>query len=254
MAAKHGQARSDKRSHPKSSPRCIKKSVTKASAMTGVWQAWLQHCLVTSRTWVHAALMLAYMFCGRISQILALRGEDFDWDRQQVHFRKFKKHPAVWKPILPVFMKKLKQLRDSGVSYRRSTACGARRVVTFVDTWQIPKSGLLFKSIRSDAKECHRTKDTISRAIARARSSFSVNGQPFHERQRIRSHSARHRMIQDLKLSMVGEEAGMFFAAIRSKDVYREYGALAEDQCRKILRTSKSLCSCVKKTLPPRGG
>ena len=114
MAAKHGQARSDKRSHPKSSPRCIKKSVTKASAMTGVWQAWLQHCLVTSRTWVHAALMLAYMFCGRISQILALRGEDFDWDRQQVHFRKFKKHPAVWKPILPVFMKKLKQLRDSG--------------------------------------------------------------------------------------------------------------------------------------------
>ena len=79
----------------------------------------------------------------------------------------------------------------------------------------------------------------MSRAIRKARSSFVPPAGHNVKIGQIRSHSARHRCINDLKGSGVAVEVGKKFARIASDKVYNSYGKLTEEQAKEQLAGNK---------------
>ena len=57
----------------------------------------------------------------------------------------------------------------------------------------------------------------------------------------IRSHSARHRCINDLKSQNVPQEVGKTFARIASNKVWSGYGKITEEQAATNLRQNAKL-------------
>ena len=81
----------------------------------------------------------------------------------------------------------------------------------------------------------------MSAALRKARSTF-VPPVPGEVRlDRIRSHSARHRCINELKSSNCVPEAGKKFARIASDSVWSGYGKLSEQQVCSVLRRNTEL-------------
>ena len=78
-------------------------------------------------------------------------------------------------------------------------------------------------------------------AIRRARGNFAPPDITAVKVSQIRSHSARHRCINDLKSQNVPQEVGKTFARIASSRVWSGYGKLTEEQAAKNLSSNAKL-------------
>ncbi len=120
------------------------------------------------------------------------------------------------KHVLKPAMVKLRRLRDVGVAKVRTRNKGLMGMVRETDRWKFPseEDKYLFPAIRSDCHTKHVNKDTVCRAISRIRSSFEPPKNLYVQKGTIRSHSGRHRMVNDLKRCGVADGTAMHFARI----------------------------------------
>ena len=187
---------------------------------------------------------MTHMCCCRISEILKLKRRDIDFRLGTVYVAPMKKGPAVVKHILKPAMMKLRALRDRGASKQRSRCMGMWGVQSFKDCWRFPKdsNAYLFPSLRAHAGSPRITKDTVCRAISRLRQSFDPpkNVQAF-PKQAVRSHSGRHRMVNDMKRCEVPDLTAMHFARIVDRGTYLGYGQLDDLQAGSQLAKNKKL-------------
>lgn len=142
------------------------------------------------------------------------------------------------KSVLPF----LRKLKDKGISRRRQRQCGARGQESFQDCWKWPKHQEDFLFPSTNNSKVPKTKDVVAHALIKSRRSFDppvslgvVN------RQAIRSHSGRHRMVNDLKASGIPMGVGMAYARIHDEKTYQNYGRLVEDQVGTVLEKSGQL-------------
>ena len=215
----------------------------KASSLPGfLWGKWLDHVDSTGPTWLWVALVLSHALCLRITEVLRLRHRDFLWKARTVRVGPLKRQKATLKPMLSALFPVLKKLRDQGKSRRRTKQQGVRGKVVFFDRWQWPEEpcSFLFPSARSHSKEVHHSKDAVSKAICRSRLSFHVSG-TFLEVEKIRSHSGRHRMINDLKAAEISQDVAMKFARIGDVRTFQGYGEVTPEQSAQALERSGRL-------------
>ena len=226
------------------------KKLGKASSLPGpLWGAWLDHVLDQGSTWLWVALVLSHCFCLRISEVLKLKARDFLWKKRSVHIAPLKRQPAVHKSMLSALMPLLKSLRSKGKSKKRSQKKGVRGMVAYFDTWKWPATDtdFLFPSHRSDAKTGHRTKDTVSKSICRLRQTFAPPKDVFIEAEKIRSHSGRHRAINDMKNANISQHVAMKFARICDVRTFLGYGELTDEQTGASLEKSVPLKNVLQK-------
>eukprot|EP00435_Cladocopium_sp_Y103_P020787 s5396_g5.t1 len=147
-------------------------------------------------------------------------------------------------------MPKLKQLRDKGISKKRSRKQGARGTITYHDRWAWPpeENDYLFPAERSDSKETHRCKDTVCKAIGRLRKTFQPPKNHYVHTHAIRSHSGRHRMVNDLRGAGVPEDIAMSFARICDKRTFAGYGQLTDEQTGVSLEKNTSFKRTISET------
>ena len=187
----------------------------KACALAGpLWEKWLQHILTTGPTWVYVAVLLTHVLCCRISEVLKLKRGDVDFKGGTVYVAPLKRGHAVTKHVMKAAMNKLRTLRDKGVGKMRQRNKGMWGTVREMDRWKFPKAldDYLFPASRSDSHTRHMNKDTACRAVSRIRKSFNPPGHV--ETKSIRTHSGRHRMVNDLKRCGVADGSAMHFARI----------------------------------------
>ena len=79
--------------------------------------------------------------------------------------------------------------------------------------------------------------------IVKMRKSFQAPGV---DAQRVRSHSARHTFINDLKRSEVSAEVAMGFARSKDRKTYDAYGELDEEQVGRALDANPKLRRALK--------
>lgn len=152
----------------------------------------------------------------------------------------------VKKMLLSATLPALRSLRAKGKTYKRTRACGARGRVTFQDCWKWPKGqGYLFPNRLNNG---HLTKDIACHAIVKARMSFTAPKglSAMLDTSRIRTHSGRHRMINDLKSSGVPTEAAMLYARIKDRKTFDKYGQLDQEQSGKLLNRNQNLKRTLK--------
>ena len=210
MAKKRGPGRPRKRKSPS-------KSLGKASSLPGdLWFHWLRHVLAEGSSWLYVALLLSHVLCLRISEVLRLQAKDFDFRGKCARIKEMKGGPEMHKHILNVIMPTVKALRDKGVVKKRKQNRGVFGMVTFMDRWQWPvtSEAYLFPSDRADSLELHRVKDTVCKSIARLRKTFAPPNSAFLNVNQIRSHSGRHRFINDCKTAGLPDMISMNFARI----------------------------------------
>ena len=154
-----------------------------------------------------------------------------------------KKGRAMAKPVLKPAMAKLRHLRDHGVGKMRTQKKGMMGTVRQMDRWRFPveKDGYLFPAIRSDCHTRYINKNTVCRAISRIRSSFEPPKNLFVQPKTIRSHSGRHRMVNDLKRCGVADGTAMHFARIVGRRTFLGYGALDDTQAGQMLGNNAKL-------------
>ena len=140
------------------------------------------------------------------------------------------------KCILKAILPQLQHLKMRGVKRTRKRKCGARGCESYVDQWKWSKGEeYLFPSQRTGK---HMKKDAVCHSIARVRKSFHCD---IDDTSSVRSHSGRHRMINDLKASSIPPDAGMMFARIKDKKTWAGYGQLTPSQCSTVLQKNKDL-------------
>ena len=126
-------------------------------------------------------------------------------------------------------------------SARRNTSL--RGLQEWSDAWNWPEDPecFLFPAKRQDSKERRKSKDVVAKAIRRTRATFRVPHIAEVQPNRIRSHSGRHRCINDMKQHNVDREVGKKFARITDDGVYEKYGKLSAEQAGKKLRQNQEL-------------
>jgi hypothetical protein len=152
-------------------------------------------------------------------------------------------HPAqVKKCILSAVLPRLQTLKQRGVKVTRKRQYGARGYQKVVDTWLWPQTpdGFLFPSVHGG----HMKKDAACHSIVKARKNFECS---LVDTRRVRSHSGRHRMINDLKSSCIPTDAGMMFARMKDKKTWASYGQLTPTQCSAVLEKNKDLKGALRK-------
>lgn len=215
-----------------------------ASSLPGsLWGLWLNHILKHGPTWLYVATFLSHAFCCRITEVLRLRARDISIKDKAVHVSSMKRAKAVDKRLLRVLLPKLTSLKHKGVRRKRQRNAGARGLVSWTDAWSWPEkpSGYLFPSDRQDAKEARRTKDTACKAIGRLRETFAPKCKDPPVTRTIRTHSARHRMISDLKASDIPDTISMRMARINDTKTFAKYGQLSDQQVGNVLDRSAKL-------------
>ena len=212
------------------------KALGQALALSGpLWGQWRQH-------WLYVLVTLTHVLCCRVSEVLALRGCDFQWRSHRVRIKALKGGKEVLKWMISSARASLQRLRENGLVARRKRQAGARGQVTVREEWKWPRGdALLFPSSGRPGKPM--TKDVVSHAIVRARKTFEAQ---HIDRSRIRSHSGRHRMIQDLKASGVADHVGMAHARTKCVKTYQLYGQLEDTQTAKALESNRKLKATVK--------
>ena len=115
---------------------------------------------------------------------------------------------------------------------------GMRGQERICDHWKWPSraSGFLFPSKYKPGRPM--SKDVVSHAIVKARRSFNL---PCVNTESIRSHSGRHRFINDMKMCNVPCEVGMLQSRIKDFKTYQSYGKLNEEQVARSLDKNRSL-------------
>ncbi|CAE7253066.1 unnamed protein product [Symbiodinium natans] len=207
-----------------------------ATLPADLWGLWIKHVLQHGRCWLFVACVLSHLLCLRVTECLRLEATDFDMKSKSVLIAPLKRQAAVRKPLLANVKRILESLRRSGIQKKRAVQQGGRGRVVFIDKWVWPKKGLLFPSERPDSKTEHRCKDTVCKAISRLRVSFQ-----YPTDGNIRSHTARHSMVNTLKISGVPENIGMYYARIKDPKVYRGYGGLTAQQASALLHKHRGL-------------
>ena len=71
--------------------------------------------------------------------------------------------------------------------------------------------------MRSDSADIHRNKDTACKAVSRLRATFEPGPGHYINTGLIRTHSGRHRMINDCKHAGLADDISMHFARITDK-------------------------------------
>ena len=229
-------------------------SLGKASSLPGpLWGCWIGHVLASGPTSLWVALVLSRCLCLRITEVLRLRKRDFQWTGKRVHIGALKNQAAVNKSLLGAFLPFLKSLRDNAKSRKRSRNMGVRGQVSFRDCWTWPENDddFLFPANRADAKDSHRVKDTACKAVARLRKTFKPPKSAFVEAEKIRTHSGRHRMINDLKESNISQQVAMKFARISDVRTFLGYGELTEEQVGRALEHNGNLRAKLQKVYAP---
>lgn len=191
-----------------------------ASGMNGdLWQLWLAHVLNQGPTWLYVCLLLTHCLCGRVTEILRLQKKDFDFANGTCYIKALKRGAPMRKPILSALLPAIKQLEKKGIKKKRTMKQGVRGEISYWDRWQWPSQpkGYLFPADRQDSRTKYRCKDTACKAVSRVRKNFKVPEHLHVNRSLIRTHSGRHRMINDCKRSAVPDEVGMHFARIVDK-------------------------------------
>ena len=231
MAARRGPGRPPKK-------RPVKRKLGKASALPDkLWTQWLDHVRAHGSCWLYVALLLTHLLCLRITEALRLTAEDFAFGRgNSVYIKPLKGQPALRKPMLPPVKKILLQLKNQTVKQKRIKKQGALGEKLFLDCWKWPQTGPLFPAERADSDSVVRNKNTVCKAIGRLRCSFE---QPCEAP--VRSHSGRHRMVSDLKMSGVADDIGMCYARIKDKRTYAGYGKLSGQQAWCLLKKNAAL-------------
>ena len=86
---------------PRDSAKRAKKTMKKsllgqAEAMHGkLWKQWTEHVKRVGPSWLFAAITLSHMFCCRISEILSLQANDFNWRHRFVRIKPLKRQPEA---------------------------------------------------------------------------------------------------------------------------------------------------------------
>ena len=158
--------------------------------------------------------------------------------------KKFEVPEQVKKVLLSSCLATLRSLRDSGGTRTKTQnwgACGKRK---FQDSWRWPKGNAWLFPSRLGG---HIKKDIICHNITKARKSFHPPpGSILLDTDKIRSHSGRHRMVNDLKTSGIPADAAMVFARIKHKRTYDKYGQMDSEQCGRMLQSNKKLKATLK--------
>ena len=67
-----------------------------AAVLSGkMWAQWTNHILKTSTTWLYVAIFLTHALCCRITEILKLKGADFNWAGKTVTVASLKRQPEA---------------------------------------------------------------------------------------------------------------------------------------------------------------
>ena len=181
--------------------------------------------------------------CPRVTEALSLRSKDVDLEKGVVHVRALKRQNATEKCLSEAAASFVRKLQEEGISVSRVRNTGLRGVQSFSDTWLWPEEpeDYIFPASRRDSKETRRSKDVVARAIRKARQTFKVPHIPEVQPGRIRSHSGRHRCINDMKHHNVDREVGKKFARSADGGVYERYGKLSAQQAGKKLQQNLDL-------------
>lgn len=187
----------------------------KAAVLTGpLWNLWLQFVLKQGPTWLYICLFLSHTLCCRVSEILKLTSNDFNWRNKTVHVKAMKRGKSMQKPMLQPMYAILLKLRKNGIKRNRQRLAGARGQIVYKDKWMWPVNGPLFPSERADSKEVIRNKDTACKAVARLRKKFVPPAKYVLDPMQIRTHSGRHTFVNQLKCAVVADTVGMKMARI----------------------------------------
>ena len=74
--------------------RARKMKLGHAAVLSGkMWTQWTNHILKTSTTWLFVAITLTHALCARITEILKLKGADFNWAGKTVTIAALKRQP-----------------------------------------------------------------------------------------------------------------------------------------------------------------
>ena len=72
-----------------------------AAVLSGkMWAQWANHILKSSTTWLYVAIFLTHALCARITEVLKLKGADFNWAGKTVTVAALKRQPqASWRKL-----------------------------------------------------------------------------------------------------------------------------------------------------------
>ena len=207
------------------------------------WNLWTNHVQATGPSWLYPVVCLGHLLCLRVTEVLSLQGKDFNFEKKVVKVRALKRQAETDKVLGEAALAFLLKLQAEGVSIPRTKRAGARGRVAWNDEWTWPEDPAhhLFPASRRDSALDRLSKDTVARAIRRARSTFHVPHLPEVQPSMIRSHSGRHRCINDMKQHNVEREVGKKYARIGSDCVYDRYGKLSAQQAGKKLLQNRDL-------------
>ena len=151
----------------------------KANPLPGkLWGAWLNHVLASGPSWLYVALFLTHACCLRISEVLRLKDCHIDTKHGHVWVGPLDWGNAMYKKIMPVLLKKVKDLKTKGIKRKRTKNSGARGITREDDSWAWPKKSFqyLFPSKRIDAVESCMVKNTVCKAVTRLRKNIQATG------------------------------------------------------------------------------
>ena len=127
------------------------------------WRAWvLRVKLHTGPSWLHACICLSHLLCARVTQVLLLKLEHFDFAGKTVEVQGMKGQATSRKPLSQAAMELLTTWRaEGGVAVQRSRRWGSHGTRSYTDRWNWPSdsSQHLFPSTRKDSKLGRTTKD-----------------------------------------------------------------------------------------------
>ena len=218
----------------------IAKPRGKAIALGGAqWPAWCEHLKKVGPTWLYVQQKIQELLTCRETEVLKLRGSDFDTVASTVTVGKLKRGEERKKVMLPQLKDFVTSLKEEGLNVSRKKweiQGETARDDTFVWT-----DGLLFHGRFKKTRHKPMDKKTVEAAIRRARESFDCPGLPVADKGRLRSHSARHHSIKKMRSSGVADEDGMFQARIKKPEVYMGYGKKDDSECRAALLGNEAL-------------
>ena len=229
-----------------------------ASSLPGEsFAEFVAHCKKTAPVWLHIFAKVDHALGNRVTETLELKGDDVDFKKGQVLIHGLKGHGTVYKPLIPHARKILAQLKKKPVTTTRKVKRGACDEAFVTETWRWSK-GYLFPRMCDQTQPApggrgqkqpapggrgqkppggnRITKDTVSKAIIRARKTFKTTRVDVRTSS-IRSHSFRHRWINDAKNANLPKEVAMKYCLIRSDDTYMKvYGKPTMEQAGDIIK------------------
>ena len=229
-----------------------------ASSLPGEsFTEFVAHCKKTAPVWLHILAKVDHALGNRVTETLELQGDHVDFKKGRVLIHGLKGHGIVYKPLVPHARKILAQLKKKAVTTTRKVKRGACDDATITETWRWSK-GYLFPRMCDQKQPApggrgqkppggnRITKDTVSKAIIRARKTFKSVRKDVPTCSTV-SHSFRHRWINDAKNAGLPKEVAMKYCLIKSEDKYMKmYGKPTMEQAGDIIKKSKMLLKMPK--------